>query len=175
MAAPVDTTLVGEPGRTIAAADGQARVLVLGVGNLLMGDEGVGIHVLRRLEEDPAIAGVRLLDGGVAGIDLLEHVTSAESVIMVDATRDGKPAATIAFLRPEAPGKIPQGLSAHDFGLKDLFAAATLVKGMPSVHLFTISVETVNPMCMELSGPVAATVGPVASRIRLLAGQLAAR
>ena len=170
--APVDTTLVGEPGRAAVAGAVRTPVLVLGVGNLLMGDEGAGIHVLRALEEAPVPAGVRLLDGGTAGIDLLEDVTEAQSIVMVDATRDGRPAGTVTLLRPEAPAAIPQGLSAHDFGLKDLFAAATLLRGMPSIHLFTISVETVRPMSMELSPEVAAAVPGVVASIRSLAAGL---
>jgi hydrogenase maturation protease len=173
MNAPVDTTLVGEAFRPPPPADLAAPVLVLAVGNLLMGDEGVGIHVLRALESEPACPGVRLLDGGTSGIDLLDDVLRARVVVMIDATRDGRPEGTVTVLRPETSGSIPRGLSAHDFGLKDLFAAATLIREMPTIHLFTISVVTVNPMCLELSPPVAAAVPRVVRAVRNLAASLA--
>src|SRR4051794_26222227 len=124
----LDTTLVGEPfSATSGAANTDARVLILAVGNLLMGDEGVGVHALRALESEPPIPGARLLDGGVAGVNLLEDIQRASAVIMIDATRDGCPAGTITLLRPRTVGSLPHGLSAHDFGLKDLFAAAALL------------------------------------------------
>ena len=65
-----------------------AGVLVLGVGNLLMGDEGVGVHVLRLLEKRRAPVGVRLLDGGTGGINLLGSSTGLRHRV-IDATRDG--------------------------------------------------------------------------------------
>jgi hydrogenase maturation protease len=168
----LDTTLVGEPSDRRAPADPDSPVLILAVGNLLMGDEGVGIHLLRALEHEPPVPGARLLDGGVAGINLLEDIQRARSVIMIDATRDGRPAGTVTLLRPATVGAIPQGLSAHDFGLKDLFAAAALLGSMPDVHLFTISVETVKPMCLELSPPVAAALPEVLHSVRALAARL---
>jgi hydrogenase maturation protease len=168
----LDTTLVGEPSDRRAPADLDSPVLILAVGNLLMGDEGVGIHLLRALEHEPPVPGARLLDGGVAGINLLEDIQRARSVIMIDATRDGRPAGTVTLLRPATVGAIPQGLSAHDFGLKDLFAAAALLGSMPDVHLFTISVETVKPMCLELSPPVAAALPEVLHSVRALAARL---
>ncbi len=168
----LDTTLVGEPSDRRAPADPDSPVLILAVGNLLMGDEGVGIHLLRALEHEPPVPGARLLDGGVAGINLLEDIQRARSVIMIDATRDGRPAGTVTLLRPATVGAIPQGLSAHDFGLKDLFAAAALLGSMPDVHLFTISVETVKPMCLELSPPVAAAMPEVLHSVRALAARL---
>jgi hydrogenase maturation protease len=169
----LDTALVGEAGRSPATAEPGAPVLVLGVGNLLMGDEGVGIHALRAFETEPLPDTARVLDGGTAGIDLLGEIQRARVVVMIDATRDGRPAGTIALLRPKAAGAIPQGLSAHDFGLKDLFAAATLLGTMPTVYLFTVSVETVHPMCLELSEPVEAAIPEVVRAVRALVAGLA--
>lgn len=147
------------PVRTGSTAD--SRVLVLGVGNLLMGDEGVGIHALRMLEQEGSLPSSRLLDGGTGGIYLLEDIQTAKSIVMIDATRDGLPAGTVRVLTPTTPHAIPQGLSAHDFGLKDLFAAAALLDRMPDIHLVTVSVDSVRPMCLELSEPVAAALPEV--------------
>ena len=94
---------------------------------------------------------------------------------MIDATRDGQPAGTITRVRPVGVADIPLGLSAHDFGLRDLFAAAALLEKFPDVHLFTISVETINPMCLELSDPVAAAVPAVVRDVRELAHRLVSR
>jgi hydrogenase maturation protease len=168
MAALLDNTLVGEPhvARSEAAMPA-ARVLVLGVGNVLMGDEGVGVHVLRLLEKQPP-DGVRLLDGGTGGINLLLEFDGMRDIVLIDATRDGKPAGTVTFLQPRDAGELPRGLGAHDFGLKDLFAVSALSGGPPSVHLFTISVEEIRPMSMELSPTVAAAVPEVARAVNEL-------
>jgi hydrogenase maturation protease len=174
MAGLIDSTLVGEPSPAAPRLAAGERVLVLGVGNILMGDEGVGVHVMRVLEDLPVIDGVRLLDGGTGGVNLLTEFDGADDIVMVDATRDGLAAGSIAFLQPEIVGELPHGLGAHDFGLKDLFAAAALIGRFPRIHLYTVSVENVRPMCMELSPEVAAAVPRVVASIRALAKQLAA-
>ncbi len=169
----IDSTLVGETGAAAPHGTAGDRVLVLGVGNLLMGDEGVGIHILRQLEHKAVMAGVRLLDGGTGGVNLLTELDGADDVVLIDATRDGRPAGTIKFLQPECVGALPRGLSAHDFGLKDLFAAAALLGRLPRIHLYTVAVEQVRPMCTELSPEVAAVVSEVVHTVRALAARLA--
>jgi hydrogenase maturation protease len=154
-------------------AGGDPAVLVIGVGNLLMGDEGVGIHILRALEREGICQGARLLDGGTGGINLLECIALAPAVVMIDATRDGKPAGTITELQPDCVADLPRGLSAHDFGLRDLFAAAALLGQFPEIHLFTVSVETVQPMCLDLSPSVGAAVPAVVHGVQSLAYRLA--
>lgn len=70
-------------------------------------------------------------------------------------------------------GELPRGLGAHDFGLKDLFAAAALLGRLPELHLYTIAVEEVRPMCTELSPAVASAIGLVVASVRIKAAQLA--
>jgi len=166
--------LLGSPTPVLALPAGvlPPAVLVLGVGNLLMGDEGVGVHILRQLEHEPSLPGVRLLDGGTGGINLLVELEGAQDIVMIDATRDGQPAGTITFLQPEYVGELPRGLGAHDFGLKDLFAAAALIGQLPRIHLYTIAVEEVRPMCTELSPAVAAAVPEIVHAVYALAARL---
>lgn len=170
----IDSTLVGEANSAAPQGAAGDRVLVLGVGNLLMGDEGVGIHILRLLEHGRPVAGVRLLDGGTGGVNLLTEFDGADDIVLIDATRDGRAAGTITFLQPGFVGDLPRGLGAHDFGLKDLFAAAALLGRLPRIHLYTVSVEEVRPMCTELSAAVAAAVPGVVHTVRALAARLAA-
>lgn len=150
-------------------------LLIIGVGNYLMGDEGVGVHILHALERLRIPPGVRLLDGGTGGVNLLPEMEGARHVIMIDATRDGQPAGTITRLEPTCPAEVPRGLSAHDFGVKDLFAAAALLGAFPPVTLYTISVETVNPMTMALTGPVAASMPAVITEVWRLTDELLAK
>lgn len=150
-----------------------ARVLLLGVGNWLMGDEGVGIHVVRQLEAQPPLRDVRVLDGGTGGVNLLLEFEGVKHVVMADATRDGRPAGAVALLRPRRVGDLPRGLGAHDFGVKDLFAAAALLDRLPDIHLFTVSVGELKPMCTDLSPAVAAAVPGVVQAMHALAARLA--
>jgi hydrogenase maturation protease len=170
----LDATLVGESATASPPDAVGARVLVLGVGNILMGDEGVGIHVLRQLENERPVAGARLLDGGTGGVNLLVEFDGVDDVVMIDATMDGRAAGTVTFLQPGRVAEIPRGLGAHDFGLKDLFAAAALTGRLPRLHLYTISVEDIKPMCTELSPVVAAAIPEVVHAVRALAARLAA-
>jgi Ni,Fe-hydrogenase maturation factor len=63
------------------------RTLVLGVGNLLLGDEGFGIHAVRRLEAGRLPEWVRVEDGGTGGVDLLDWIAAHDHVVVIDAIR----------------------------------------------------------------------------------------
>ena len=66
----------------------EKKTLILGVGNLLLKDEGVGIHVIRALEKETLPAHVTLMDGGTGGLHLISWLTGYDHIIMVDATLD---------------------------------------------------------------------------------------
>jgi hydrogenase maturation protease len=173
----LDAPLTGEPHSRPAEADLFARVLVLGVGNVLMGDEGIGVHAIRQLEKEPSIPGVRLLDGGTGGVNLLAEFDFVRALILLDATRDGRADGTLTYLQPKRVSELPRGLGAHDFGLKDLFAASALIGRLPQLHVYTLSVTTIRPMCLELSSAVAAAlptlVRTVHQNAEYLAGEFA--
>jgi hydrogenase maturation protease len=170
----IDATLVGESYATCPPLNASDRILVLGVGNLLMGDEGAGVHALRWLEAEPPITGVRLLDGGTGGANLLGAFEGLRAVVLIDATRDGTTAGTVSYRyrKMNRTFDLPKGLSAHDFGLKDLFAAAALIGTLPEIHLYTIAVETLHPMCTELSPEVEAAIPEVVHSVHALASRL---
>ena len=65
------------------------KTLVLGLGNVIMGDEGVGVHVVRALEKQTLPANVECLDGGTGGFILLEPLQAADHIVLIDATDDG--------------------------------------------------------------------------------------
>lgn len=140
--------------------------LVLGVGNLLMGDEGVGIHAVRRLQTESLPASVRVLDGGTGGFHLLSLFQEFDPIIMVDATMDGKDAGTVTCLHPRFAGDFPRTLSAHDIGLRDLLESAALLGPLPRIRLITVSIDAAGPMTMELSPPVEDALPAVVQEIR---------
>jgi hydrogenase maturation protease len=71
------------------------HTLILGIGNVLMGDEGVGVHVVRYLENRGVPDGAALLDGGTGSLTLLEPMQSAGRIVLIDATVDGSPPGTV--------------------------------------------------------------------------------
>jgi hydrogenase maturation protease len=137
---------------------GVPSILIMGVGNVLMGDEGVGVHAIRRLEQRPWPDHVSLLDGGTGGFHLLSHVGACEVLVMVDATLDGRPPGTVSVIEPRYASDFPKALSAHDIGLKDLVDSAAILEILPEVRLVTISVAGLQPMQMTLSPEVEASL-----------------
>jgi hydrogenase maturation protease len=136
-------------------------ILVLGIGNLLMNDEGIGIHVVNRLEKDGGIPGVDLMDGGTGGFHLLGFIQSYKTIIIVDASLDEHPPGHVRVLQPRYARDFPKQLSAHEIGLKDLIDSAILLGNMPQLHLIAISVKDFQDMGLELSAEVEASI-PVA-------------
>lgn len=128
-----------------------AKTLILGIGNTLMGDEGIGVHVVNSLEKNAFPENVKLLDGGTGSFLLLEPMQRAEKVILIDATLDGAKAGTIRRLQPRFSKDYPQTLTAHDIGLKDLIDAVYLMGKMPDVTLFAISIKDLQDLNTELS------------------------
>ncbi|MEJ2635541.1 MAG: hydrogenase maturation protease [Calditrichia bacterium] len=140
-------------------------ILILGIGNLLMGDEGIGIHVVRRLQEDKSLKGIDIVDGGTGGFHLLNYFHEYKRVILVDATIDGRPAGTVRMLKPRFSSDYPPTLTAHDIGLKDLLDALYLLDEQPEIVLFTISIEKLDKVTLDISPDIQRTIGKAAERI----------
>ncbi len=126
------------------------RVLVLGVGNVLMADEGVGVQVVRELEKMPLPPKVQCLDGGTGGFQLLGILQDADRILLIDACVDGNPSGTVQRLQPRFSSDYPRTLTAHDIGLKDLLDAAYLTGGPLDVTLFAISIDPLQGVGTEL-------------------------
>jgi len=142
-------------------------VLVLGIGNVLLGDEGAGVHAVRRLERESWPPHVTLLDGGTGGFHLLSLFQEYERIVLVDATMDGQPPGTVRVIRPRFASDYPKTLSAHDIGLKDLVESAALLGHAPEVVLIVVSVKTLpEGLHAGLSPEVAASLPRVAELVR---------
>jgi hydrogenase maturation protease len=143
----------------------------LGIGNLLMGDEGVGVHAVRRLEREagaPDLDGVTIVDGGTGGFHLLEYLSAYDPVILVDATMDGRAPGTVRLVEPKYASDFPRALTAHDIGLRDLVESAILVSGLPHIHLLTVSIDAIQAMQTGLSPAIEAAIPEVLARVRAL-------
>jgi hydrogenase maturation protease len=130
------------------------KTLVLGLGNFIMGDEGVGVHVVRALETHPLPANIECLDGGTGGFTLLEPLQSADRVIMIDAAADNNPIGTVTRTAPRFSRDYPPTLTAHDIGVKDLLDVFYMQGGSPDVILYSITIDPQQPISMDLSGEI---------------------
>lgn len=142
-----------------------ARVLVLGIGNVLMGDEGVGVHVIRHLNGMNLPEGVECLDGGTGSFLLLGPMQQTKRVVLIDATIDGNPAGTVTRLTPKFSSDYPKTLMAHDIGLKDLLDAAYLTHGALDVTLFAVSIDPLQGLGMDLTPAIAKRVPQIAASV----------
>jgi hydrogenase maturation protease len=133
----------------------QDKTLVLGLGNIIMGDEGVGVHVVRALEKHTLPANVECLDGGTGGFVLLEPLQSADRIILVDAAADCNPPGTVTRTTPKFSRDYPPTLTAHDIGVKDLLDVFYIQGGGPDVVLYAIAIDPKQSISMELSPTIA--------------------
>jgi hydrogenase maturation protease len=126
-------------------------VLIMGIGNYLMGDEGVGVHVAQRLAKETLPEGIDVLDGGTGGFFLMEYFENYPVVILIDATLDDRPTGTIRVIEPRFASDFPRAMSTHDIGLRDLVEGLAILGKMPKIHLFAVSIEMIQSQQIELS------------------------
>ncbi|MBW4054746.1 MAG: HyaD/HybD family hydrogenase maturation endopeptidase [Proteobacteria bacterium] len=108
-------------------------VLVLGIGNLVMSDDAVGVLVAQRLQRDYRFAdNVEIMDGGTLGLDLLPKLENITHLIIIDAVETGKEAGTcVRLYGQELPIALQTKISPHQMGLKDLLAVSELTGHLP--------------------------------------------
>lgn len=149
----------------MAMTERSGDLLVLGIGNLLMGDEGVGVHVVRYLEKFGVPEGVELLDGGTGSFLLLEPMNRARRIILIDATLDDQQPGTVRRIEPKFSTDYPRTLTAHDIGLKDLLDTFYLLGHPVEIVLFAVSIAAFQEISLDLSPGVAARVPGIAQLI----------
>jgi hydrogenase maturation protease len=135
-------------------------VLVLGVGNILLTDEGVGVHVVNRMREMDLPLHVDLLDGGTSGFDLLDDLEGRKKVVVVDTVHGGEPPGTIYRMTTEdIEDTNKQTVSLHDIDMSDLFKLADLFEiEKPEVVILGIEPKDMESSSLELTPEIEAKV-----------------
>jgi hydrogenase maturation protease len=106
--------------------------LVLGLGNLLHCDDGLGVHAIRRLREDPRVEpSVTLIDGGTLGLNLIAHIAGFPKLLVIDALDVGEPPGTVVRFEGAALDGLPGKASVHQLGFADLMMALKLLDAEP--------------------------------------------
>lgn len=135
-------------------APDRRKVLIMGIGNLVLQDEGFGVHAVDRLAKSGELpAEVDLLDGGTAGLHLMGYLRAYDHVIVVDAALDSNPVGTLRRLRPRY-NEFPPLVTAHEIGLKDVIEALEITGFCPDVELIVCSVRKFTSLGCDLSPEV---------------------
>jgi hydrogenase maturation protease len=134
--APCSPTLPADP------FSGEAdRVVLMGLGNILLSDEGVGVHAVNKIKELYAFSPpIDIIDGGTLGLDLLPLFQDRERILIIDAVDFGKAGGFVGTLDNEAiPSVLNPRLSAHHIGVSDLLFTTRLTRTtQPDVSLIGI-------------------------------------
>ena len=146
------------------------QVLVLGLGNLLMGDEGVGVHALQSLRTDKWPSNVVLVDGGGGTFHLLARFRDFERLVVIEGVEDGLAPGTVSLLSPLDPERLPAVLERHDVGLRDLVESAALLGPLPEIDLISVSIGEALWFSTTLSPAVAGAIPRVGDLVRQRVG-----
>jgi len=122
-------------------------ILVLGVGNVLLTDEGVGVRALKEIERQYTFPkNVELLDGGTAGIELLRHIRNRDCLIIIDCMKCSQDPGTVVRVEGnDVPASFRTRISPHQLGLSDLLAAAMLTDELPKkLVLYGVEPESID-------------------------------
>ncbi len=148
------------------------RIVVLGIGNVLLSDEGVGVHAVEALQARYRLPdSVDVVDGGTAGMELIRHVGGADCLIVVDCVRVGQPPGSVVVLQDDEIGAFfKTKLSPHQVGLSDLLATAALLGEKPGrvvlVGVQPVSLETAMQLSPEVEGRMDAVLDAVVAELR---------
>jgi hydrogenase maturation protease len=155
-----------------------ARVLVAGIGNVFLGDDGFGVALVERLAECPLPPGVEAIDFGIRGMDLAYALGDGwDAVVLLDAAPTGRPAGTLSVIEPELDAVEP-ALDAHGMDpVKVLALARTLGGPLPRTLVVACAPETVmtgesEDVVAELSAPVRAALEPGVALVESLLREL---
>jgi hydrogenase maturation protease len=153
-------------------------VLVLGIGNILLHDEGVGVYVIEQMQKGGVPDYVELLDGGTAGADLLDFICDRQKVIVIDAVdadsinspqADIEPATILRFTSDDLASNAGQSISLHEFGIADTLAMARRLNCAPQeVIVIGIKPKDITPglgLSDEIAGIVPRIIECVSAEI----------
>lgn len=150
------------------------NVLVLGVGNVLLSDEGAGVRAVEELQKRYVFpAQAEVVDGGTCGMELLAFLDDRSHLFIIDAIRSGRePGAVTRIALDDPPAFFRRKISPHQLGLSELLAVAALTDALPPhIVLFGIepqSLETGLAVSAAVAGNMELLVEMVVSEVRAL-------
>ncbi len=148
------------------------NIAVLGIGNILLRDDGVGVHAIRKLGNEYEFPdSVKLIDGGTKGLDLLPFFEGNDKVLIIDAANFKKEPGTIDTIEGDKiPAFLSSKLSVHQIGLPDMLFAARLMEITPSemclIGIQPKSVESGTELSDEITTRFESLLGRVLQKLK---------
>jgi hydrogenase maturation protease len=138
------------------------KTLVLGLGNLVHSDDGLGVHAIQALRQDSRVpADTVLMDGGTLGLSLLPHISAFQRLLVIDALDVNESPGTLLRLEGKALRNLPGKASVHQLGFADLMVALELLGESPEeIVLFGVQPLSTE-WSTELTPPVREALGPL--------------
>lgn len=131
------------------------NILVLGVGNLLLSDEGVGIHVAQQLQKMSLSSTVEIIDGGTGGFELISHFSGREKVVIIDAVDgDDEPGKILRFTPDDLNIAWRPSLSAHQTGIEGLLHFSRELSPQPEIVIIGVIPKETRRLSTSLSKTV---------------------
>jgi hydrogenase maturation protease len=143
-------------------------VLVLGLGNILLEDEGLGVRALEELERRYELPPeVELLDGGTTGMGLLDQMSRREHLLVLDAVNSDKPPGTLVRMRgDDVPVYFSQRATPHQIGLSDVLATLALSDEQPANTIILGMVPHSLELTLDLSSEIDAKLDALVEAVR---------
>ncbi len=138
------------------------KTLVLGLGNLVHSDDGLGVHAIQSLILESRVpSDVLLMDGGTQGLSLLPHISANQRLLVIDALDVGEAPGTLVRVEGKALRNLPGKASVHQLGFADLMVALELLGELPE-EIVLLGVQPLsNEWSTELTLPVREALGPL--------------
>lgn len=129
------------------------KIIVAGIGNLLMGDDGLGVHAIRAMKENPVEPGIILVDVGTSSLSLAVDLEQADGLLLLDAVRTGARPGTLHQLAADAVARPRMPRSLHEYGVGHVLAHMDVVRRPRKVMILGLEPFRVE-FGMTLSEPV---------------------
>ena len=145
----------------------EKKILVLGVGNILLRDEGIGVRVVEKLEKEYRFSSnVELMDGGTLGMRLVDPVYQSDYVIVVDAVQNGEVLGTVYRLSPEDLNKrLKFNNSLHQLDLVEALVYAEMLGKRPDAVIIGIEPADISPWGTEMTETIEARLPEMCLRV----------
>jgi hydrogenase maturation protease len=127
------------------------KILVLGIGNYLMGDEGVGVHMAQHLKQIALPIEVEVVDGSIGGFHLFNYFSQYKTIIIVYAASDNQAVGGMRTIRPKCASDFFSASNTHYLGMKEIVHALQLADKIGDVWLIVVSIEAGQQSGVELS------------------------
>jgi hydrogenase maturation protease len=147
-----------------------SKIVVIGIGNLLLMDEGIGVHTINELETHDLPKSIEIYDGGTGGFKLIDLMHGAARVIFIDAVETGKAPGSVTIFSAEDVHSIynKKKYSLHDTDLMEIIKMAEMLGNPPMIEIVGIQPKTINygtTLSKELAVSMSNIVNSVLKRI----------